>query len=66
MKGLSVSTVEIRLRDRVLVRELNIENFEGGAMKCYCFMKQKQLSIWTHTSVGQKLPENWEQKYRTS
>lgn len=60
--GLSVSTVKIRCKARILARELNVEKFEGGATWCYRFMKRKKLSVRARTTVGQELPENWEEK----
>lgn len=60
--GLSVSTVTIRRKARIIAREMNLENFKGGATWCYRFMKRKKLSVRARTTVGQELPENWEQK----
>lgn len=60
--GLSVSTVKIRCKARIWARELNIENFRGGATWCYRFMKRKKLSVRVRTTVGQELPENCEKK----
>lgn len=59
-----MSTVKIQCKAGIIAKEMNIENFEGGPTWCYRFMKQKKLSVWAlyELSVGQELPENWEEK----
>lgn len=41
---------------------MQIENFKGGATWCYRFMKRKKLAVRICSTVGQKLPDDWEKK----
>jgi len=45
-----------------MAAEKHIDDFKGGVHWVYKFMKRNQLSIRTRTTVGQRLPENWEKK----
>ncbi|GFW99757.1 pogo transposable element with KRAB [Trichonephila clavipes] len=58
--GKAVSTVSIRMKARVIAREMNIVNFSGKPTWCYRFMKEKQFSrVRSRSTVGQKLPDDW-------
>lgn len=61
-KGLAVSTVKIRMQAKRVAEDMGISNFKGGPNWCYRFMKRKKLSVRTRTTVGQKLPANWQEK----
>ncbi|GFV35830.1 pogo transposable element with KRAB domain [Trichonephila clavipes] len=43
--GKAVSTVSIRMKARVIAREMNIVNFSGGTTWCYRFMKRNNLVV---------------------
>ncbi|GFT36973.1 pogo transposable element with KRAB [Trichonephila clavipes] len=43
--GKAVSTVSIRMKARVIAREMNIVNFSGGPTWCYRFMKGNNLVV---------------------
>ncbi|GFX41325.1 pogo transposable element with KRAB [Trichonephila clavipes] len=43
--GKAVSTVSIRMKARVIAREMNIFNFSGGPTWCYRFMKRNNLVV---------------------
>ncbi|GFW43674.1 pogo transposable element with KRAB [Trichonephila clavipes] len=43
--GKAVSTVSIRMKARVIAREMNIVNFSGGPLWCYWFMKRNNLVV---------------------
>ncbi|GFS56442.1 pogo transposable element with KRAB [Trichonephila clavipes] len=43
--GKAVSTVSIRMKARVIAREMNIVNFSGGPTWCYRFMKRNNLVV---------------------
>ncbi|GFT35279.1 HTH CENPB-type domain-containing protein [Trichonephila clavipes] len=43
--GKAVSTVCIRMKARVIAREMNIVNFSGGPTWCYRFMKRNNLVV---------------------
>ncbi|GFV49381.1 putative pogo transposable element, partial [Trichonephila clavipes] len=60
--GKAVSTVSIRMKARVIAREMNIVNFSGGPTWCYRFIEEKQFS---RSTVGQKLPDDWENNLTT-
>lgn len=62
--GRSVSTIQIRMKAKVLAAEMKIENFTGNSSWCYRFMKRKNLSVRMRTTVGQKLPDDWEEKQK--
>jgi hypothetical protein len=57
-----VSTLAIRLRAKELAKEKGLDTFKGGRSWCHLFMKRNDLSVRAVTSVGQQLPQNWEQK----
>ena len=54
----SVSTVSIRLKAKALAGELNINDFQGTPSWCFRFMKRRNLSIHTRTTVSQQLPDD--------
>ena len=58
----SVSTVSIRLKAKALAGELNINDFQGTPSWCFRFMKQRNLSICTRTTVSQQLPDDYQEK----
>ncbi|GFU30538.1 pogo transposable element with KRAB domain [Trichonephila clavipes] len=60
--GKAVWTVSIRMKARVIAREMNIVNFSGGPTWCYRFMKRNNLVVRSHSTVGQKLPDDWGKK----
>ena len=60
--GAPISTVNIRKKAKLLSLENVIENFTPGPSWCSRFMRRKGLTIRNHTTVGQKLPEDWEVK----
>ncbi|GFS70291.1 pogo transposable element with KRAB domain [Trichonephila clavipes] len=60
--GKAVSTVNIRMKARVIAREMNIVNFSGGPTWCYRFMKRNNLVVRSRSTIGQKLPDDWGKK----
>lgn len=60
--GRSISTVAIRMKARELAERQGINNFYASPTWCYKFMRRKKFSIRTRTTVGQKLPDDWEEK----
>lgn len=58
----AVSTVAIKMKARLMAAEKQIGDFKGGANWVYKFMKRNNLSVRARTTVGQHLPDNWEQK----
>lgn len=63
--GRSVSTVSIRLKATALARDMNINDFRGGPSWCFRFMKRRNLSIRTRTTVSQQLPKDYQEKLAT-
>ena len=63
--GRSVSTVSIRIKATALARDMNINDFRGGPSWCFRFMKRRNLSIRTRTTVSQQLPKDYEEKLAT-
>ena len=60
--GRGVSTISIRLKAKTLATEMDIKEFQGGPSWCFRFMRRKELTIRTRTTVCQKLPADWEEK----
>jgi len=59
----AVSTVAIKLKARIIATEMNIADFSGGSVNwIYKFMKRNNLTVRARTTVGQKLPDDWENK----
>jgi len=58
----SVSTVSIRLKAKALAGELDINDFQGTPSWCFRFMKRRNLSIRTRTTVSQQLPDDYQEK----
>uniref|UniRef100_A0A146PAS9 Tigger transposable element-derived protein 7 n=1 Tax=Fundulus heteroclitus TaxID=8078 RepID=A0A146PAS9_FUNHE len=61
----SVSTITIRMKATALASELNITDFKGGPSWCFRFMKRRNLSIRTRTTVSQQLPKDYQEKLAT-
>jgi transposase-like protein len=57
-----VSTIDIRLKARLMAGEKGIIGFKGEPNWCHKFMKRNRLSVRAITSVGQPLPSDWEEK----
>ena len=53
--GCRVSTIQTRLKGKVLAKEMNIEEFLGGPSWCSRFMRRKNLTLRSWTTVCQKL-----------
>lgn len=61
-KGLSVSTVRMRLQAKNIAADMGISPFNGTANWCFRFMARHHLSVRQRTTVGQSLPEDWLEK----
>ncbi|KFM63799.1 Pogo transposable element with KRAB, partial [Stegodyphus mimosarum] len=61
-KGMAVSTVKIRFQAKFIAKQMNINDFKGGPCWCSRFMKRKNISVRTRTTVGQLLPMDWQDK----
>ena len=60
--GRAVTTVMIRLKARELATQMNLPGFTGGPSWCHRFMRRNKLSVRTRTTVGQKLPDDWQER----
>uniref|UniRef100_A0A8C3TJ34 HTH CENPB-type domain-containing protein n=1 Tax=Catharus ustulatus TaxID=91951 RepID=A0A8C3TJ34_CATUS len=60
--GRSLSTVTIRIQAKAIANQLHIEEFKAGPSWCFHFMKQRQLSIRTRTTVCQQLLTDYKEK----
>ena len=58
----AVTTVMIRLKAKELAKQMNVTEFVGGLSWCSRFMRRNRLSVRSRTTVGQKLPNDWEEK----
>jgi len=58
----AVTTVMIHLKAKELARQMNVAEFIGGLSWCSRFMRGNRLSVRARTTVGQKLPDDWEEK----
>ena len=61
-KSHAVTTVMIRLKAKELAKQTNVTDFVGGPSWCSRSVRRNRLSVRSRTTVGQKLPENWEEK----
>jgi transposase-like protein len=62
LKRNKVPTTSILLKARRPAEENKIENFKAYPSWAFRFMKRNNLSIHSTSSVGQKLPDDWEAK----
>ena len=61
----SVSTVTVRMKATALAQDMNINNFRSGPSWCFRFMRRRNLSIRTRTTVSQLLPKDYQEKLVT-
>lgn len=61
-KGLSISTVKIRMQAKNIAADMGVENFKSNANWCFRFMRRHKLSVRHRTTVGQSLPVDWLEK----
>ncbi|KAF4794406.1 pogo transposable element with KRAB domain-like protein [Turdus rufiventris] len=60
--GRSFSGVAVRIQAKAIANEMGIEDFKAGPSWCFRFMKRRQLSIRTWTTVSQQCPADYEEK----
>ena len=58
----AVTTVMIRPKAKELAKQTNVADLVGRSSWCSGFMRRNRLSVRSRITVGQKLPENWEEK----
>ncbi|KAF4794673.1 hypothetical protein TURU_099624 [Turdus rufiventris] len=63
--GRNISPVAIQIQAKAISNQLHIEEFKAEASCCFQFMKQRQLSVHTRTTVCQQLPADYEEKLAT-
>ena len=61
----SISTVTVRMKATALAQDMNINNVRGGPSWCFRFMRRRNLSIRTRTTVSQLLPKDYQEKLAT-
>ncbi|KAL1470946.1 hypothetical protein MTO96_040171 [Rhipicephalus appendiculatus] len=59
-EGRGLSTVQLRLKAKDLAAETNAVGFNGGPSWCFRFMRRNQLVMRAHTTVCQKLPDDFQ------
>ena len=52
----------IHFKAKELAKQMNVAEFVGGPSWCNRFMRRNRLSMCARTTVGQKLPDDWEEK----
>ncbi|EEC07020.1 POGO family transposable element, partial [Ixodes scapularis] len=60
--GRGLSTVQARLKAQTLAKDMNVADFVGAPFWCFHFMRRHQLAIRAHTTVCQKLPDDFKGK----
>lgn len=60
--GRSLSTVLIRIKAKQMADEKGYDDFLGGPSWCNRFFKRNGLTMRSRTTVGQKLPDDWQEK----
>ncbi|XP_011608614.1 zinc finger protein 280D isoform X4 [Takifugu rubripes] len=60
--GGSVSTNSIRLMAKAIARDMKIDDFRGGPSWCFRFMKRRNLSIRSGSTISQQLADDYEEK----
>ncbi len=53
------------IQARALALERGLDEFKGSPTWCYKFMKRNDLSVRQKTTIGQKLPDDWEEKVKS-
>jgi hypothetical protein len=61
-KGRRISTVRMLQESKRIAQEDNMKDFKAYPSWVFRFMKRNNLSVRFSTSVGQKLPSDWEAK----
>jgi hypothetical protein len=61
-KGMRISTVSVLQESKIIAQEDNMKDFKAYPSWVFRFMKRNNLSVRFSTSVGQKLPSDWEAK----
>jgi len=61
-KGMRISRVRVLLESKRIAHVDNIKDFKAYPPWVFGFMKRNNLSVRFSTSVGQKLPYDWEAK----
>jgi len=61
-KGMRISTVRVLQESERIAQEDTIKHFKAYRSWVFRFMKRNNLSLRFSTSVGQKLPSDWETK----
>jgi hypothetical protein len=59
-----ISIVHVLQESQRIAQEDNIEDFKAYPSWVFGFMKKTNLSVRFSTSVGQKLPSDWEAKMK--
>lgn len=63
--GFLVSGTSILREARAMAVRMKIDSFKGSAFWICSFMKRNKLAIRAVSSVGQKLPDDWEDKMKS-
>ncbi|XP_005941610.1 E3 ubiquitin-protein ligase UHRF1-like isoform X4 [Simochromis diagramma] len=60
--GRHVSTASIRQKATAIARDMKLDDFQGGPSWCFRFMKRRNFSISTNTTISQQLPEDHDEQ----
>ncbi|XP_005735237.2 E3 ubiquitin-protein ligase UHRF2 isoform X3 [Pundamilia nyererei] len=60
--GRHVSTASIRQKATAIAGDMKLDDFQGGPSWCFRFMKRRNFSISTNTTISQQLPEDHDER----
>ena len=61
-QGVGVSMGEVKIKAKIIAKQMKIANFNASQGWCYRFFQRHKLSMRRRTHIAQRLPEDYEEK----